>query len=200
MKPQHHQHQGAQAFLAQPSPGSCSRYTHHPLESASARPTSPAQHGGSGPPPRHVAQIGVNRHPRQNLCQRNHFDVGRSTRCARWRPSRRFAPSGAPSASTSTGITSDDIGQTAAVEQPTATRAESAVSVDVLLAGRPQVAAVVVRPELVLEHVFGVGRLPQHEVAGPLFPEVRMNRSTSGMSGGAVGARSFVRPPARVDP
>src|SRR6516165_11330756 len=46
---------------------------------------------------------------------------------------------------------------------------ESAIAVRVFLAGGPQIAAVVVAPQLVLEDVLGVGRLPQHEIAGSLL-------------------------------
>ena len=47
---------------------------------------------------------------------------------------------------------------------------EPSIAGGVFLARRPQVAAVVVGPQLVLEDVLGVRRLPQHEVAGPLLP------------------------------
>src|ERR1700723_15892 len=48
-------------------------------------------------------------------------------------------------------------------------RPETSVAQRVLFAGRPQVAAVVIGPEGVLEDVLRVGRLPQHEVTGPLL-------------------------------
>src|SRR4051812_6031020 len=46
---------------------------------------------------------------------------------------------------------------------------EPSVARRVFLAGRPQIAPVIVGPQLVLEDEFSVGRLPQHEVAGPLL-------------------------------
>src|SRR5271163_1146569 len=49
-------------------------------------------------------------------------------------------------------------------------RPETSMPQRVLFAGRPQVAAVVVGPEGVLEDVLRVGRLPQHEITGPLLP------------------------------
>src|SRR5277367_2982693 len=49
-------------------------------------------------------------------------------------------------------------------------RPETSMPQRVLFAGRPQVAAVVIGPESVLEDVLRVGRLPQHEITGPLLP------------------------------
>src|SRR5271169_5103826 len=46
---------------------------------------------------------------------------------------------------------------------------ETSMPQRVLFAGRPQVAAVVIGPESVLEDVLRVGRLPQHEITGPLL-------------------------------
>src|SRR5882762_11757397 len=48
--------------------------------------------------------------------------------------------------------------------------AEATVAAHVLLARRPQVAAVVVRPQLVLEDVLGIRRLPDEEVTSPPLP------------------------------
>src|SRR3954454_17432115 len=48
-------------------------------------------------------------------------------------------------------------------------RAEPPLTRRVLLARRPQVPAVEVRPEGVEEDELGVGRLPQQEVAGPVL-------------------------------
>src|ERR1700689_1248691 len=48
-------------------------------------------------------------------------------------------------------------------------RPETSMPQRVFFAGRPQVAAVVVGPEGVLEDVLRVGRLPQHEITGPLL-------------------------------
>src|ERR1700753_2678942 len=48
-------------------------------------------------------------------------------------------------------------------------RPETSMPQRVLFAGRPQVAAVVVGPKGVLKDELRVGRLPQHEVTGPLL-------------------------------
>src|SRR5262249_34831223 len=47
---------------------------------------------------------------------------------------------------------------------------ESSIAGSVFLTGRPQIAPVIVGPQLVLEDVLGVRGLPQHEIAGPLLP------------------------------
>src|SRR6185312_15570372 len=81
----------------------------------------------------------------------------RARRSARRPPLRRWSPhrrAQMPTAATSS----------------TSGPPEPSVPADVLLARGPQVAAVVVGPQLVLEDVLRVGRLPQHEVAGALLP------------------------------
>src|SRR6202007_1063255 len=58
----------------------------------------------------------------------------------------------------------------------------------VFLAGRPQVAAVVVGPQLVLEDELGIRRLPQHEIAGPpLPPRPEKKSGHGGCWAGAMG-------------
>ena len=76
--------------------------------------------------------------------------------------------------------------------------AESAVAVDVLLARLPKIAAVVVRPQLVLEDIFGVRSLPDQKVTRPLLPrradeqvDVRQPRLVQVPDALAAGYKAF---------
>lgn len=47
---------------------------------------------------------------------------------------------------------------------------EAPIARRIFFTRRPQVTAVIIGPQLILENVFSIRRLPQHEIAGPLLP------------------------------